>query len=204
MADGGSGAPPLDLMQWYCRRPSSSNLLVQAYIIIACIYDSATNLVVAQVGWVENPCLICPDGATAGDDFTPYCKTLVQSAKIFENGDVRCNYLKGLEMTCCPGAITPPSTTLGIPDTTTTTTTTTSPTSSITTNNPTIVAPKTSYVPTPSPTPTNPLYIVEVTAAIVGSIAALVGAAFAFARWKQKMNSPTSTPAIPTAAATSP
>jgi len=45
---------------------------------------------------------------------------------------------------------------------------------------------------------------VEVTAAIVGSIAALVGAAFAFARWKQKMNSPTSTPAIPTAAATSP
>jgi len=79
---------PLDLMQWYCRRPSSSNLLVQAYIIIACIYDSATNLVVAQVAEVENPCLICPDGATAGDDFAPYlgrdpitCKEIIINAK---------------------------------------------------------------------------------------------------------------------------
>jgi hypothetical protein len=43
----------------------------------------------------------------------------------------------------------------------------------------------------------------EVTASVVGSIAALVGAAFAFARWKQKMNS-SATPAIPAAAATSP
>jgi hypothetical protein len=41
---------------------------------------------------------------------------------------------------------------------------------------------------------------VEVTAAIVGAVAALVGALFAFARWKQKVNSPTSTPAMPTAA----
>ena len=65
---------PLDLMQWYCRRPSSSlSLLVHSVIIIACqYYYSATNLVVAQEAQVENPCLICPYGATAGDDYAPY------------------------------------------------------------------------------------------------------------------------------------
>ena len=99
--------------------------------------------------------------------------------------------------TCYAIPFAPCSPATGTPETDTTTT---SPTSSITTKNPAIVAPKTTYAPTPSPTPTNPLYIVEVTAAIVGAVAALVGASFAFARWKQKVNSPTSTPAMPTAA----
>jgi hypothetical protein len=102
---------PLDLMQWYCRRPSSSNLLVQAYIIIACIYYySATNLVVAQEAQVENPCLICPYGATAGDDYAPYasedpitCKELIDNAKLFETGSLWCAQYEeaGLNY-CCP------------------------------------------------------------------------------------------------------
>jgi hypothetical protein len=183
-------------------------------------------------------CNICPDGATAGEDFVPWsvsaaCKELIELAKLFENVSVGCNYYKGYETSCCPGAgadlentpiptISPPivtpdtsstvpsisiilstsiptiSSPISIPDTTTS-----SPTSSITTNNPAIVETETSLVPTPSPTATNPLYILEVTTGIVGAVAALVGAAFAFARWKQNMNS-TSTPAMPTAAATSP
>ena len=58
-------------MQWYFVAPPLS-ILVQAVIIIACQYNSATNLVVAQEAEVENPCLICPYGATAGDDYAPY------------------------------------------------------------------------------------------------------------------------------------
>ena len=61
-------------------------------------------------------CNICPGGITAGDDFVPWssdafspwkhetCKQLVQNAKVFENGTVGCNYHKGFELSCCPGA----------------------------------------------------------------------------------------------------
>jgi hypothetical protein len=84
-------------MQWYFRRPPLS-ILVQAVIIIACQYYSATNLVVAQEAQVENPCLICPDGATAGDDYAPYefsenpitCKEFIGNAKLFETGSLWC------------------------------------------------------------------------------------------------------------------
>jgi hypothetical protein len=127
----------------------------------------------------DDYCNICPGGLTAGDDFVPWsssssCKDLVQNAKIYENGSMSCNYYKGYELSCCPGA--PPSTPIPI-----------SP-------------PETSFAPTPSSTPINPLHILEVTASVVGIASALVGAAFAFARWKRKMNS-TSTP---TTAAASP
>jgi hypothetical protein len=98
-------------MQWYCRRPSSLPPLVQAFIIIACqYYHSATNLVVAQGAEVENPCLICPYGATAGDDYAPYasedpitCKELIDNAKLFETGSLWCAQYEeaGLNY-CCP------------------------------------------------------------------------------------------------------
>jgi hypothetical protein len=67
----------------------------------------------------------------------------------------------------------------------------------------------TSALSSPTPAPNNAsssaeypkqLYIVEVAAAIVGAVAACVGAAFALARWKQN----NITAAIPTTAATSP
>ena len=101
---------PLDPMQWYCRRPSSSlSILVQAVIIIACQYkNSATNLVVAQEAQVENPCLICPDGATSGDDYEPYmgnpitCKEIIDNAKLFETGSLWCAEYEYAGLICCP------------------------------------------------------------------------------------------------------
>jgi len=104
-------------MQWYCRRPSTSlSLLVQAVIIIACqYYYSATNLVVAQEAQVENPCLICPSGATTegddygvGDDYAPYltdpitCKEIIDNAKLFETGSFWCARYEFAGLDCCP------------------------------------------------------------------------------------------------------
>jgi hypothetical protein len=83
--------------------------LVQAVIIIACQYNSATNLVVAQDVEVENPCLICPDGATVGDDYVPYpstdpitCKEIIDNAKLFETGSLWCAEYGRAGMYCCP------------------------------------------------------------------------------------------------------
>ena len=97
------------VMQWYCRRPTLSTI-VQAVIIIACQYYSATNLAVAQEAQVENPCLICPDGATAGDDYVPYasrepitCKELIDNATLFETGSLWCSeYEESAGLYCCP------------------------------------------------------------------------------------------------------
>jgi hypothetical protein len=114
-------------------------------------------------------CFICPKGITAGKDFSPWssdafspwkgetCKQLVQNAKVFENGTVGCNYHKGFELSCCPGAGT------GLEN-----------------------------------THTKQLYIVGFTAAIVGAVAALVGAAFAFARWKKYKSITSAIPAVST------
>ena len=57
-----------------------------------------------------------------------------------------------------------------------------------------------SSVPTPSAEYPKELYLVEIITGIVGAVAALVGAAFALARWKNKNLSS----AVPTTAATSP
>ena len=99
----------LDPMQWYCRRPSFLPPILQAFIIIACqYYYSATNLVVAQEAQVENPCLICPDGATAGDDFVPWfgrdpitCKELIDNAKLFETDSLWCAEYEYAGLICC-------------------------------------------------------------------------------------------------------
>lgn len=96
-------------MQWYCRRPSSLPPLVQAIAIIACQYYS-TLLVSAQEAEVGNPCLICPNGGAARDDFAPYawagdpitCKELIDDAKLFETGSLRCaEYEFAIWSFCC-------------------------------------------------------------------------------------------------------
>jgi hypothetical protein len=59
------------------------------------------NGVKAQV--VENPCVICPNGATAGDDIAPgadvgvltTCKELIETAPLFETGTLSCAQLMG-------------------------------------------------------------------------------------------------------------
>ena len=65
---------------------------------------------------VETPCLICRDGATAGDDFAPYaadglnatCADLIKEMKVFEDGSEECGWLgfKDIKSACCP--TTPP------------------------------------------------------------------------------------------------
>jgi hypothetical protein len=97
-------------MQLICRRPSSSlSLLFQAIAIIACQYYS-TLLVSAQEAAVGNPCLICPGGNIQGDDYAPYasagdpitCKELIDDAKLFETGSLRCaEYEFAVTGFCC-------------------------------------------------------------------------------------------------------
>jgi len=57
----------------------------------------------------ENPCIICPAGAAAGDDFLPYgigsndtCKQLIDFAKNFETGSDWCGLSEIDESFCCP------------------------------------------------------------------------------------------------------
>ena len=59
---------------------------------------------------VVNPCNICPNGATAGDDVAPHaedgdpitCKELIEAAKLFETGTYWCGVYEMNEQTCCP------------------------------------------------------------------------------------------------------
>ena len=60
----------------------------------------------------DNPCIICPDGATAGDDFAPYtdsgnsmtCGELIDAAKSYEAQSAWCG-LRNLDAVyCCPTA----------------------------------------------------------------------------------------------------
>ena len=93
------------VMQWYCRRPPLSTI-VQAFIIIACQFYSATNLVVAQEAQVENPCLVCPDGATADNLYELWedpitCKELIDNAKLFETGSLWCARYEYAGLICC-------------------------------------------------------------------------------------------------------
>jgi trypsin len=58
----------------------------------------------------ENPCTICPNGATAGDDFVPFadegdpttCAEIIDSVRVFESGTFECANLEQLELFCCP------------------------------------------------------------------------------------------------------
>jgi hypothetical protein len=56
-----------------------------------------------------NPCIICPDGATAGDDYVPdyegntlTCSDLIGGAKQFESGSDACVWYDIDVAYCCP------------------------------------------------------------------------------------------------------
>ena len=59
---------------------------------------------------VYNPCIICPNGATAGDDFVPNassgnsmtCSELINSSMDFESGSQTCALSSVYEISCCP------------------------------------------------------------------------------------------------------
>jgi hypothetical protein len=61
----------------------------------------------------ENPCTICPGGATAGDDFVPFsgfphnCMELIAQAKRIENSTSSgaCKFQEGYEISCCPASV---------------------------------------------------------------------------------------------------
>jgi hypothetical protein len=90
---------------------------VQAVIIIACHqYFFSTLVVAAQEAQVENPCVICPNGATSiyGEDYAPFvkafkdpitCKEIIANAKLFEMGSIWCARYENAGQLCCP--ITP-------------------------------------------------------------------------------------------------
>ncbi|KAL3823875.1 hypothetical protein ACHAXA_005457 [Cyclostephanos tholiformis] len=69
----------------------------------------------SEVTWstAENPCIICPDGATAEDDYRPYasdgddstCGELINSAKSYETESIWCGLRELDAVECCP---TPP------------------------------------------------------------------------------------------------
>ncbi|KAL3823888.1 hypothetical protein ACHAXA_005470 [Cyclostephanos tholiformis] len=67
-----------------------------------------------------NPCIICPYGAFAGDDFVPRplsgssktCKEIIDFARLFESGSRQCKLSEEDETLCCPlvpALITTPS-----------------------------------------------------------------------------------------------
>jgi len=58
----------------------------------------------------DNTCIICPNGATAGDDLAQYsdfgdpttCAEIIDSAKLFENGPKDCGWAEMYKLDCCP------------------------------------------------------------------------------------------------------
>jgi hypothetical protein len=57
----------------------------------------------------DDPCIICPNGATAGGDFAPYaddgdlrtCSDLIDEAKLYETGSDDCGLIEFHELLCC-------------------------------------------------------------------------------------------------------
>jgi hypothetical protein len=83
----------------------------------------------------ENPCIICPDGATAGDDYVPEyagnpqkatCKEFIDGAKRFESESDACGLFDIDVAYCCPSEVTPAPTSTPMDDTTVAMTTTSS------------------------------------------------------------------------------
>ena len=61
----------------------------------------------------NNPCIICPDGASAGEEIVPYsgvnrtCKDFIEAALIFDAESEMCLVHGKLdEYTCCPSCAT--------------------------------------------------------------------------------------------------
>ena len=98
----------------------------------------------------EKPCIICPDGATAGDDYVPEyegnseafltCKELIDGAKRFESESDACGLYDIDVAYCCPYEVSPAPISTPMDDTTVATTTTSS-TSTPEVDNPCIICP---------------------------------------------------------------
>ena len=66
---------------------------------------------------VDNPCIICPNGITAGDDFVPNafsgnsmtCLELINSSMDFESGSQMCSFSSIYKISCCPMTTAPTS-----------------------------------------------------------------------------------------------
>ncbi len=65
----------------------------------------------------KNPCIMCPDGATAGDDFAPYaeyeddpatCKDYIDDSTLYEEGTKMCEMSQKLVGHCCPTTLENP------------------------------------------------------------------------------------------------
>ncbi len=87
--------------------------------ILALVSVLAAGGVYAQV----NPCIICPNGATAGDDWAPYylytgipttCGEYIDSATLVETASEDCAFYETFEAVCCPtvAAMTPAPTSM--------------------------------------------------------------------------------------------
>ncbi len=103
----------------------------------------------------ENPCIICPDGATVGDDFVPRsgltCDQLINTSALFESSSSFCGaHREMVEVDCCPSVVNPPPTPvtpsptpvplIGIPPSSATATTTSS-TLAAEVDNPCVICP---------------------------------------------------------------
>ena len=66
---------------------------------------------------VDDPCIICPNGITAGDDFVPNassgnsmtCLELIDSSMNFESGSQMCSFSSLYKISCCPTTTAPTS-----------------------------------------------------------------------------------------------
>jgi hypothetical protein len=178
----------------------------------------------------NNPCIICPDGATAGEDTVPYyndnrtCKDIINATLTFDAESEMCLvYAKDYVDACCPSSTTEfddfckicpsgitagkdfspwPSDAFSPPE---------GETCKQLVDNAEVFKDGSvgcnyykGYEMSCCPgsgtglTHTKQLYIVGFTAAIVGAVAALVAAAFAFARWKKYKSITSAIPAVST------
>jgi hypothetical protein len=86
-----------------------TGILSMASILLRAVVDDAQEM--AEEG---APCVVCPDGATSGDDYAPFvdfgdsitCSELIYAAGQFENGTESCELSAVVATTsCCPGSI---------------------------------------------------------------------------------------------------
>ena len=78
----------------------------------ACDYDSQYVAGYCCPKTLDNPCIMCPNGATSGEDFAPYtesgllktCKNYIDEYKFIQDGSSDCPWRKWEEALCCPTA----------------------------------------------------------------------------------------------------
>ena len=102
------------------------NETCQALIDATVMYEAGSEMCASSQDMIEplccpteaeNPCTICSDGATAGDDFAPFaeydgdfftCKEYIDFFKLVEKGTEACNYSQLVAGYCCPKTLDNP------------------------------------------------------------------------------------------------